>query len=201
MFLAFVREETASGTAKSNTEEKFQSWCFPTLNKCTILWRKKILNKLWYWLYRSLKWWWLTKKPFKNRENQSFRWFLWLFWPPRNYVSMRKQDKRCIALKLCGANFESTIVPRGALWSSKTPRGKFAVNLCPAEFWSLWSAPRGIMEPLKCAPQSLGAMQLVPAFSWRLSYGCQISTKTLLKLRLSLFFKVIFVSHCHFRDL
>ena len=47
---------------------------------------------------------------------------------------------------------------------SQTPPGKFAVYFCPAEFWSLWNVPRGIMEPLKCALRSFGAIQCVPRF-------------------------------------
>ena len=53
-----------------------------------------------------------------------------------------------------GAHFEG----------SKTPRAKFAVNFCPAEFWSLRSAPRRNIEPEKCTPRTLGAMQGVPRF-------------------------------------
>ena len=54
--------------------------------------------------------------------------------------------------KLCGAPIEG----------SKTPRGKFAFNICPAEFWTPQPLPRGFVDPSTCAPRSFGAMQPVP---------------------------------------
>ena len=47
---------------------------------------------------------------------------------------------------------------------SKTPRGKFAFNICPAEFWTPQSLPCGFLDPSTCAPRSFGAMQRVPRF-------------------------------------
>ena len=56
--------------------------------------------------------------------------------------------------KLQGAQIE---------WS-KTLRGKFAFNLCPAEFWTPQSVPRGVLDLLMCAPWSFWAMQHSPSF-------------------------------------
>ena len=54
--------------------------------------------------------------------------------------------------KLCGAQVEG----------SKTPRGKFAFNICPAEFWTPQPLPREVLDPPTCAPRSFEAMQPVP---------------------------------------
>ena len=52
---------------------------------------------------------------------------------------------------------------RGAqIEGSKTPRGKFAFNICPAEFWTPQPLPCGFLDPSTCAPRSFGAMQPVP---------------------------------------
>ena len=59
---------------------------------------------------------------------------------------------RLMGPKLCGAQVEG----------SKTPRGKLAFNICPAEFWTPQPLPRGFLDPSTCAPRSFGAMQLVP---------------------------------------
>ena len=72
--------------------------------------------------------------------------------------------------------------------------------------------PRGVLEPSKCAPRNYGAFEVRPAEFWSnatcaplfhgdIVMGAKISIKNHLKLRLPLFFKVIFVSRCHFRDL
>ena len=53
--------------------------------------------------------------------------------------------------KLCGAQVEG----------SKTARGKFAFNICPAEFWTPQPLPRRFLDPSTCAPRSFGAMQSV----------------------------------------
>ena len=45
---------------------------------------------------------------------------------------------------------------------SLTPRGQLTFNLCPAEFWSLCSAPHRVLNPSFCAPQSFEAMQILP---------------------------------------
>ena len=54
--------------------------------------------------------------------------------------------------KVCGAQVEG----------SKPPRGKFAFNIFPAEFWTPQPLPRGFLDPSTCAPRSFGALQPVP---------------------------------------
>ena len=107
---------------------------------------------------------------------------------PRNYVSMRKLQNSA------GHTLRGPKLRAAQLEGSKTPRGKFAFNLCPAEFWTPQSVPRRVLE--QC--------NVCPAFSWRHSYGGQETHKNHLKLRLSLFLKGFFifiVNQCHFRDL
>ena len=83
---------------------------------------------------------------------------------PNNYVSMRKQGTCCIAPKLYGHTLRGPKLREAQLEGSKTLRGKFAFTLCPAEFWTPQSVPRGVLDPSKCAPRSFGAMQCVPRF-------------------------------------
>ena len=144
------------------------------------------------------------------------------YFGPNYYVSMTKRGTHCNALKLRGAHFEGSTIPRGALWrlynsaghtlkalqfrgahfkGSKflpgkdwckfTPQSFRASDVPRTELWSLWSASRGVLE--QC--------NVCPAFSWRHSYGGQGAHKNHLKLRFSLFFKVIFLIQCHFRYL
>ena len=72
--------------------------------------------------------------------------------------------------------------------------------------------PRGVLEPLKCSPRNYGAFKVRPAEFWSnamcalLSHGdivtgAKIPTKIINNLDLPYFVKVIFVNHCHFRDL
>ena len=37
-------------------------------------------------------------------------------------------------------------------------------KICPEEFWTPQFAPRGVLDPSKCATWSFGAMQRVPRF-------------------------------------
>ena len=121
---------------------------------------------------------------------------------PHYYVSMRKRGTPCIAPKLRGAHFEGSIIQRGALQRFPNSAGqRLTANL-----------PRGVLDLSSCAPRSFGPLKVCPAEFWSnatcapLSHGdivmgAKISTKNHLKLGFSLFFKVIFVNRCHFRDL
>ena len=78
------------------------------------------------------------------------------YFGPHNYVSMRKRGTRCIAPKLRGAHFEGSIIPRGALRRLQNSAGqRLTANL-----------PRGVLEPLKCAPPNYGAFKVRPAEFW-----------------------------------
>ena len=115
-------------------------------------------------------------------------------WESEAHVLLLQNSARCTSKdpQFCRAHFEGSI----------NQRSKFAVNLCLSELCSLRSAPRGIMEPSKWAPQSFGPMQcvshfLLETYLWEPKYP----QKSHLKLSYSLFFKVIVVNRCHFRDL
>ena len=131
---------------------------------------------------------------------------------PLNFVSMRKRGTRCIAPNLRRAHFEGTIILRGALRrlqnsagqrltanlscgvlepSKCAPRNYGAFKVCPAELWSLQSAPRGVLEQFN----------VCPAFSWRHSYGGQNTHNNHLKLRFSLFFKGYFCKPLSFQPI
>ena len=93
--------------------------------------------------------------------------------------------------KLQGAQIE---------WS-KTLRGKFAFNLCPAKFWTPQFVPRGVLDLLMCAPWSFGAMQHSPSFLMETKLRGPKYPQKSFKNLYSFFCKVIFVIHCHFSDL
>ena len=124
------------------------------------------------------------------------------YFGPHNYVSMRKRGTSCIAPKICGAHFKGSIILRGALRRLQDSAGQIlTANL-----------PCGVLEPSKCAPRNYGAFEVRPAEFWSnatfaplyygdINYGGQNIHINHLKLRFSLFFKVIFVNHCHFRYL
>ena len=112
-----------------------------------------------YWLYRSLKG--LQKYPSKKKKNVIFRSICGFLGPEtmspklcRAQVALLQNSAghRLRGPKLCGAQIER----------SKTLRGKFAFNICPAEFWTPQPLPCGFLDPSTCAPRSFGAMQPVP---------------------------------------
>ena len=84
---------------------------------------------------------------------------------PHNYVSMRHLVTSCIAPKLRRAHFEGSKLHGAQIEGSKTPQGKFAINLWPTKFWTPQSAPRGVLDPSICAPQSFGPLKVCPAES------------------------------------
>ena len=120
----------------------------------------------------------------------------------RNYVSMKKRGTRCIAPKLCGAHFEGSLIPRIALWRLQNSTWqKCIVNLS-----------HRVLKPSKCALRNYGVFKVRPAGFWSnatcalLSHGdivtgAKIPRKIILNLDFSYFVSVIFVNHCHFRDL
>ena len=91
------------------------------------------------------------------------------------------------------------------LHCSKTPRGKergvqnSVGQRAEAELWSLSYLPRGVFEPSFFDPRSFGVMQPFP--HGNLLSGDQINTKIIQKLYFLSFIKVIFVTHCQFREL
>ena len=116
-----------------------------------------------------------------------------------NYVSMKKQGKRCIAQTCAGAlprlyiSVERTSKApkfRGVKVDCKfAPRIFRALEVRPAKLWSLRSAPRGVLE--QC--------NLCPAFSWRHSYRGHNTHKNHLKLWFVIFFKVLFCKPLSFQ--
>ena len=150
-------------------------------------------------MYRSLKWQRLKKITLKNRGNLSFRWFVIDIMASIPMFQWKSQAH--VAPKLHGAHLEGSIIPRDALQRLHNSVGrKFIANLPPSfkafegrlvELCSLWSAPRGVLE--QC--------NMCPAFSWKQSYGGLDTHTNILYLGFFFLLKVIFVNHCHFRDL
>ena len=89
---------------------------------------------------------------------------------------------------------QRTKVPylRGAKIEGKfATRSYGALVLCPVEFWTLLSLPRRVLE--QC--------NFCPANSQRHIFRAQNNHKNNQKKLFCFFFKVICVSHCHFRHL
>ena len=61
--------------------------------------------------------------------------------------------------------------------------------------------PRGVLDPLTCAPQSFGPLNMCHAEFLRQSFWAKKKHKKYLKITFSFFFKGIFVSLSHFRYL
>ena len=81
---------------------------------------------------------------------------------PWNYVSKIPRGTGCIAPKLRGHRLKGPKNPRAKVEGSKTLRGKYWRQICPAEFWTPQPVPRRVLDLSTCAPRSFGAMQPVP---------------------------------------
>ena len=114
---------------------------------------------------------------------------------------MSLRGKGCIAPKLCGGKNEGSKTLGAKSKGSITPQGKFTFILCPAELWSLCLLPVEFWTPCSLLSGVLEQCNLFPANLWRHSLRGQNNHKNYLKIWYSYFLKVIFVNHCHFRDL
>ena len=63
-----------------------------------------------------------------------------------------------------GTKLRGPKLRRANLPSIFAPQSFGPCNLRPVEFWTPQSAPRGVLDPSKCAPRSFAALQSVTRF-------------------------------------
>ena len=114
-----------------------------------------------------------------------------------------------MALWVCGCRLHYSKTLRGTDLGVQNSAGhrlrwpKLCREIClqylPCKFFDPPICARGVYEPSFCAPRSWEQCNLRPGTHVAIVSGAQITTKKSNKI-LS-FFKVILLSHCHFKDL